>query len=326
MESKISQRELKNYFKERGYNCLKPYRVVNNTDTVFLTAGIQPILSNFRNLSIDDTHKIFLAQPVIRTQFVDSICEGSSIAFINATTAGFNILEEEHNKLVEDWLNLFFELGMSKKSVSKRSKDYERTWGDLLVSGKKTFYYYDGLELGDTTYFTKVTKDGKNIGIDTMSDLGFGLERLRWCISGKSYYDLYSDSREISPQIKAYLQALALLTVNDVVPSNKNSGYRVRMFSKRLVNLLEGRLLSNEEKKYFLECIKYWQEWQEVNKEVDILTFEKEYLRNCNRYIIDKLTQEGYKNLSGININVGREEMMQKLISSGVDIKRVRKL
>lgn len=322
----LYQSELKDYFNERGYTCLNPYRVVNNTDTVFVTAGIQPILSDFRNSSIGDSQKIYLSQPVIRTQFVDSLGEGSSIAFINSTTAGFNILEEEHNRLVEDWLELFYMLGMSKENVSSRSKDYERTWGDLLVSGKKTFYYYNNLELGDTTFFTSVTKDGENIGIDTMSDVGFGLERLRWCISGKSYYDLYSDSKEISPQIKAYLQALALLTVNEVVPSNKNSGYRVRMFSKRLVNLLEGRLLSDEEKKYYLECIKYWQDWQEVNKDVDISVFEKEYVRNCNRYIIDKLTQEGYRNLSGININVGREEMMQKLISSGVDLKRVRKL
>lgn len=68
-----------------------------------------------------------------------------------------------------------------------------------------------------------------------MSDLGFGLERIRWKIVNKSYYDLYNSFDNIDIKVKAYLSALALLTVNDVKPSNKNAGYRVRLFSKKLI-------------------------------------------------------------------------------------------
>ena len=327
MDKKLmSSYELKKYFLDRGYNCITPHQIVNNNDTVFLTAGIQPILSDFRSSKIENETKIYLSQPVIRTQFANYISEGSSIAFINSTSAGFNISEKEHNNLVNDWIELFYELGIKSEDIQSKSKNYEREWGDLLVSGKKTFYYYGNIEIGDTTFFTKITKDEKNIGIDTMSDVGFGLERIRWCINNESYFNLYSDSKEISPEIKAYLSVIALLMVNDVKPSNRNSGYRIRLFSKKLVNLLEGVELTNNLQNYFLECIKYWKDWQEVHKEIDVDIIKNEYIRNCNRYIIDKLINEGYSNISGININISREELKKRLYSSGVEDEKIKEL
>ena len=325
-ERLLLSNDLKKYFLERNYYCVKPYRIVNNNDTIFFSAGIQPILSDYRNAKLNETKKIYLSQPVIRTQFANSISEGSSIAFVNSTTAGFNISEKEHNVLVDDWIELFYQLGMKPSNIYKHSKNYERIWGDLLVSGIKTFYYYNDIELGDTTFFTSITKEGKNIGIDSMSDVGFGLERIRWCVSENSYFDLYSDSSAISLPIKAYLSVLALLAVNDVKPSNKNYGYRARLFSKKLVNTLEGNEFSNLEDEYLMECIKYWKDWQEVNKDVDIGVIKNEYIRNCNRFIIDKLIEEGYSNLSGININISRDEMKKRLISSNVEVEKVKKL
>lgn len=322
----INSKDIKKYFLDRNYNCLAPHQIVSTADTVFITAGIQPILFDFRNFKINDVRKIYLSQPVIRTQFANSISEGSSIAFINSTTAGFNISEKEHDMLVNDWIELFYQLGMKPGNIESSSKIYERTWGDLLVCGNKTFYYYNNIELGDTTFFTKVTKDGRNIGIDTMSDVGFGLERIRWCLNNESYFDLYSDSEELIPEVKAYLSVIALLAVNGVTPSNKNSGYRARLFSKKLVNLLDGIELKGYLETYLLECIKYWKDWQEVNNEIDITVITNEYIRNCNRYIIDKLVSEGFENISGININISREDFKKRLLSSGIEKDKIKKL
>lgn len=137
---------------------------------------------------------------------------------------------------------------------------------------------------------------------------------------------MYSDSSLLSLSVKAYLSVLALLIVNNVRPSNKNSGYRFRQFSKKLVNVLEGNEFSVLEEKYLMECIEYWKDWQEVNKDIDIEIVKTEYVRNCNRYIINKLTEEGYKNLTGININISREELKKRLISSNVEVAKVKKL
>lgn len=314
------------FFKEKKYNCLKPYHIINNNDTIFVSAGIQPILKDYREEKISDCNKIFLPQPVIRSQYLNSVDEGSSIAFINVTSSGFNNSEEEYNRMVKDWYEFLDAVGISSKKITTISDLYEDNWGDLEVSGIRKFHYYKDVEIGDTTFFTKITKDNKNINIDSMSDLGFGLERLRWVSNDKSYFDLYSDSKKIDSNIKAYLSVLSLLTVNDVKPSNKNSGYRARLFSKKLVNLLGGRDLNDEENRYLDECIKYWLEWQDNNINFDKNIIFNEYIRNANRFIIDLLINEGYENLSGININVSRDELNKRLISAGIDKEKVKQL
>ena len=291
--------ELKKYFEERGYSCQKPHPVAHNEETVFVSAGIQPILARYRKGDIQESKKIFIPQPVIRTQFASSVSEGSSIAFVNPTSSGFNIREEEHEQLVNDWLELFYELGMKKADISTRQDCYEHAWGDLTVEGKRTFYYHKDIEIGDATFFTKVKKDGKSVGIESMSDLGFGLERLRWCANNKQgYFDLYSDSSHLTPEVKATLSVLALLTVNDIKPSNKNAGYRARLFSKKIAGIMNGLSMSEEFNEYLFECIKYWKEWQETKSDTEISVIQNEYIRNCNRISLDKLINEARRKIN----------------------------
>ena len=310
---------LSSYFGLRGYECLKPHSVSNNNDTVFTTAGIQPIIIDYLKNKIENHKKIYISQPVIRTQFADSVAEGSSIAFVNSTTAGFNIDEKEYDGLIKDWFELFAEIGLKRDDFDTRTDFYEDRWGTLQLSGKRKFYYYNGLELGDSTFFTNIRRDGGPAEFETMTDIGFGLERLRWTINkDKSYFDIFSDSKSIQPEVKALISVLVLLNVNNIKPSNKNTGYRFRLFSKKLVNILQGISLNSQLKKYLDECVEYWKDWQHQNECVDLDIFENEYVRNCNRYIMDVLVSRGYDNISGININVSRNEFNKRLISSGV--------
>lgn len=318
--------KLKSFFQQKKYKCIKPYSIINNNDTVFVSAGIQPLLLDYREGKLNELQNLYVAQPVIRTQYSNSIEEGSSIAFTNLTTACFNHSEQEHNKMIQDWYELLSEVGMDKNLITFCSDIYETKWGDLELQGKRTFYYYRDVEIGDTTFFTKIIDDKSMIVADSMSDLGFGLERLRWKASGMPYYNLYSDSHELDIRLKAYLSAMALLTVNNIQPSNKNSGYRARLFSKKLVNLLQGRNLNLKEKEYLNECIEYWKEWQEQSEFHDDEIIVNEFIRNGNRYILDQLIRDGFDGLSGININVSRDEFKKRLIGSGVDIEKIKKL
>lgn len=317
---------LENFFKEKDYICVKPYPIVNNNDTVFVSAGIQPLLLDYRAHKLNSFEKLYVAQPVIRTQYSKTIEEGSSIAFINLTTSCFNHSEKDHNEMLQHWYDLLYEAGIDKNDITTNSDTYRTKWGDLQLCGKRTFHYYKNVEIGDTTFFTKVTDERDMKIVDSMSNLGFGLERLRWLVSGNSYYDLYSNSQELDSKIKAYLSVIALLAINNVKPSNKNSGYRSRMFSKKLVNLLNGRNLNLIEEKYLDECIKYWKEWQQQQNFHNKQMIIDEFIRNSNRYILDQLSDQGFANLSGININVSRSEFEKKLISSGVNIERIKKL
>ncbi len=321
----LDSKKIYSFFQEREYNCLKSFPVVNNNDTIFITAGIQPILKSYTDGNISDSNNIFIAQPVIRTQYVNSIEEGYSISFVNVTTAGFNNSEEEYFKMIKDWYEFLEAIGIYSKRITTLSDTYEDNWGNLNVIGKRTFHYYKDIELGDTTFFTSITSNNKKLNINSMCDLGFGLERLRWLSTEKSYFDLYTTSKELNSDLKAYLSVIALLAVNNVVPSNKSSGYRARLFSKKVVSLLEANVLNEEENKYLNECIKYWLEFQSV-KNIDKNIINNEYIRNGNRFIIDLLTNEGYKNLSGINVNISREELNKRLLSSGVEEERVKRL
>lgn len=317
---------LKDFFKEKDYNCLKPYSIVNNNDTVFISAGIQPLLRSYREDKINDSEKLYVAQPVIRTQYSNSVEEGASIAFTNMTTSCFNHSEKEHINMVQHWYELLGEAGINKKDIIINSDVYQTKWGDLELCGKRTFHYYKDVEIGDTTFFTKIIDNNSKNVAESMSDLGFGLERVRWLIIGNSYYDICSDSTELDIQLKAYLSVIALLAVNHIKPSNKNTGYRARMFSKKLVNLLEGRNLTLIEEKYLDECIEYWKEWQEELNFQDKQMIIDEFVRNGNRYILDQLSILGFNNLSGININVSRDEFEKKLIGSGIDKEKIKKL
>ena len=75
-----------------------------------------------------------------------------------------------------------------------------------------------------------------------------------------------------------------------------------------------------------MESIRYWKDWQEMDKDIDVGVIINEYTRNCNRLIINKLIEYGYNNLSGININVSREELKKRLLSAGVEAEKVKKI
>lgn len=322
----INPEKLKKFFEYKKYNCIKPYSIINKNDTVFVSAGIQPLLKDYIAGKIIDNEKLYVSQPVIRTQYVDSIEEGSSIAFINTTSSCFNNSEKDYNNMINDWYELFNELNMKKEDFNTVSDIYETNWGNLKMFGKRTFHYYQNLEIGDTTFFTNVRNENNEIIADSMCDLGFGLERLRWKVSKNSYYDLYSNSNQLDVKTKAYLSVLSLLAVNEVKPSNKNSGYRARLFSKKLVSLLEAKNLNKEELQYLDECMKYWSEWHEKKYVDNKKIILDEYIRNGNRYYLDVLINENYDNLSKIDINISREEFIKRLHSSGVEYEKIKKL
>lgn len=322
MKNILFSKDIYNYFKEMDYHIVNPFPIVNNKDTVFYSAGIQPLLNSYLNDELEDKKNLFIAQPVIRTQYLDVLSEGTSLAFINSTTAKFNLSENEYLKLIKDWLDFFYQLGLEKRNITSSCDFYEDKWNNINLSGNRTFYYYNNIEIGDTTFFTSID----NEKIDSMCDLGFGIERIRWCINGnRSYFNLFSDSDKLSSSEKGLISAITLLAICGVKPSQKNSGYRARLFSKKLADLLSSSKLNVEDLKYFKECILYWQDWQKISDAFDFSIIENEYERNCNSNIINMLVNEGYK-VAGININIPWNEMQKRLSSSGVPKERIKKI
>ena len=326
----LSPSFLENYFRDLFYDVINPYPLVNkNKDTIFINSGIQPIFHRSLESRIFFNKNIFISQPVIRTQYVDYLAELYSLAFVNCTSATINGTEENHRKMINHWLELFYSLNLKPENFTSKDKTYIRDWGNYAVYGSKTFYYYDDLEIGDTTFFTSIkNKDDNSIPFETMSDLGFGLERIRWLLNKEnSYYDINTNNVDILPNIKALISAIALLVVNKIKPANKEAGYRIRHFSKLIVTKY-GLHITPILEKYLNECINYWTSWQKVNVDFKncMETALKEIARNGNRFLLDSLSELGYENIQGININVERNEFVKRLISSGVKKDNIQKI
>lgn len=332
--------EINNFFNAKGYKCIKPYKITDtprNNETVFVTAGIQPSIDFYEKLNTNNRMKTFIAQPVLRTQYLDSLEEGSSLAFINPTTAGFNINPKDYELQIKDWYNLFKQIGLNLDRISTQRRTTNNLWGNLSLNGISIFYYYDKpgvgkVEIGDSTYYDRVESiDNESNCIKTLSDSGFGMERLRWCTldESKSYFDIYSDTQKINSTTKGLISALGMLGVNGVIPSQKNSGYRARLFSKRLVKETNGKSLNIEEQKYLVECLKYWADWEKISLTEEkaqriFLIIKKEFDRNCNSFLLNQLNPEQKKLVRKINVNLPRQEFIKRLASAKIYIEEER--
>ena len=327
----LHSKETNEYFKSNGYDVIKPYPIVNERDTVFTTAGIQPIKRSFLEGELDSEKKYFVHQPVIRTQFFDHIKEGTSLAFINGTTAKFNLSEEEYNRLVADYINYFYETGLAKSKIRavKDDKPYTDNWNGIELTGNRTFYYCDDLEIGDTTFFTSVDTPK----IETFCDLGFGVERLRWSQDrSESYFNLQTDTKDLlPPRVKGLISAISLLTLCEVKTSNKGNGYQAKRYFKGLAKLLNKQELEGEILKYFDECISYWKDWQKIDRYLSnaevMIKISEEYIKNCMLVIIDELANEGYP-VRGISKKLGItwDEFEYKLAQSKVPKEKIKTL
>lgn len=283
---------LNNYFNDRGFNISLPTPLINQKGTtLFVCAGVQVLDNIIHQEAPVPLKPLFVAQPVLRTQFIDNICEGTSTSFINVSTCHLNGSQEQHYQYLQTWLDLFVQLGLNKDDFSFKNKPYQQQWGDKIINSQKMFIIYDGLEIGDASYIQDLPqKTRPNL---TLSDIGFGLERIKWILQGGSYFDILGDGRvshEITGDVAACSHTLSLLAGEGLKPSNKEHGYRFRLFSKKLVNNALGEHLISQEqaKKYY----NYWEKWTKLvsplNQSIESLA--QENTRNFNRLLLDKLS------------------------------------
>lgn len=315
---------LQDYFTNLKYTILTPNSVANTEDknTVFTTAGIQTAIQLFRKDQLEPQKPFFIAQPVTRTQFRDSVDDVSSIAFTNISSGEINGSIDSHNNAVTDWMNCFAELGLDLDKIQLRPKQYSRSWGDIHLSGHKIFYEYDGLELGDSAF---LINDNPDDTISTISDVGFGLERLRTVSTGYDYYDLANTTRlselkysNLYYQQQALYSALSLMATNNISPSNKGAGYRFRQFSKKLA-ALEG-LDTTTDQVAISRWSDYWRHWSQLEDAHQSLDTGKiitqEIQRNINRLILDELLANDIVDGQAIDINLPKDIFLKRLLNT----------
>lgn len=309
---------LDNIFSHAGFEPIKPLPIVNfGGNTLFISAGVQIIDNIIHQEGSLISNPKFVAQPVLRTQYIDGVSEGSSTSFINISTEAVNINPQEHFGFIQKWLKIFSNLGMetSKFTFSHRYID-NKTWGDKSFNSFELFVYYDGLEIGDASFNYKVPQSTREK--INFSDIGFGLERIKWILQGCSYFDNFTSKykNEISLPSLAFANTLALLAGSGLKPSNKECGYRFRLFSKRFIDEVKGQHTNLDD--LFRENYKYWLKWTDLQtSESEVIeTIKNENSRNFNRLLLDQL-KDTYPDV-GLDINLPTNVLIKRLSGTSV--------
>lgn len=312
-------------FSHLGFKPVEPLPIVNiGGNTLFVSAGVQIIDDIIHREGQLISIPRFVAQPVLRTQYIDGVAEGSSTSFVNVSTEAVNVDPKQHFNYFQKWLELFYSLGMSPDKFTFSHRFIEKTWGSKSFDGFEFFIYYDDLEIGDASFNYNVPQDTRrNI---TFSDIGFGLERIKWVLRGGSYFDNFTSrpKSEISLPALAFANTLTLLSGSDLKPSNKEYGYRFRLFSKRFVDEVKGQYKDFDN--LFAENYKYWSKWTNLSiSEVESLErIKKENSRNFNRLLLDQI-KIFYSDV-GLDINLPTNVLLQRLGGTSVPSQIVNKL
>lgn len=313
---------LKSFFEKAEFKNISSKSIINeNGLTLFISAGVQvldPIIHDEKEIFAE---KIYIAQPVFRTQFIPKISEGVSSSFINIATEMVDKTPEEHFHALDRWMELLNILGLNKENIILKSIERYDKWGKRKFLQKILKIYYGDLEIGDALYIDMPQDSRENILI---SDIGFGLDRIKWLLSdNKSYFQTIAPDNEaflnLDRKTIDYTRTLSLLAGFGVKPSNNEHGYRFRQLSKLLVKTNLGKKinLNNLIKLWYND----WQKWtnfpiseEDIEK---IINMENE--RNLNREILDIL-KEDYPDVD-IDINQSTDKIIKLLKGTSVDEK-----
>lgn len=222
------------YFGLNGYNHQKPLNIANqNGLTDLVVAGVQmfdDVIHQGKNAKLE---KVFVAQPCVRMQFGTQVKEldGISTSFVNICTEQIGASLADHLDSFDHWCTIFSHLGLFMNDFTVIMVESTSDWGTGEFDKIELFLLYGDLELGDASYFNIPRKDKNPI---TISDIGFGLERVAWALNkSKTYFDYlvpiaYLGGREMFDP----LRTLSLLVTCGVKASNKGPGLQFRRFAK----------------------------------------------------------------------------------------------
>lgn len=309
------------------YALNKNYHIKSLEDPLFTTSGVSVFYESIFDERDRHQKEIFIAQPSIRTQFFDDIGrkDGFSTSFVNISTEELNPDIKNHIKHIDDWLNYFSSIGLFVNDM-KLSKRYDAPdWGKGQFQNIIIDINYDGLQLGDAVLAYGIPQNSrKNLSI---SDVGFGLERICWALNKtKSYFDILGplpDSLIKSPQLIDTTRTLTLMAGGGVDPSKIEQGYRFRQFSKRLVNLNE----SYESDNFIPYYYGFWNKFIDLNRTLD--DSRKIIRKECDRNLNIKLCEALNIKPNGLGesaSSLGHNEFAKFLIKSdrNVTMDRIR--
>ena len=224
------------YFRSAGFDSVSPQNVANlDGQTDLVIAGVQMFDGIIHHNQTIRSDKVFVSQPCVRMQFQPHVesREGTSTSFVNVCTEQMGTDFSEHLQSVDHWCTILSKLGLHMNNFVIVMRTSVNDWGTGKFSAIELFFSYGGLELGDAAYLLIPQENRPAISI---SDIGFGLERIAWAVNKtNSYFDTLTPwtaggAREMFDSCRT----IALLALCGIQAANKGPGLQFRRFAKVL--------------------------------------------------------------------------------------------
>jgi len=173
-----------------------------------------------------------VAQPVIRSQFMDKVKDGVSTSFVNFSIESIDANPTEFIELSNKFIKLVTNQGVNPEELRFCIEEMSDSWGNKKFRKTVLTLYFNNIELGECVYMHDYpVKEGKKIDI---VDIGFGVERLNWGVNNKNYLSDFDkfytgdiDSNKITAVIDS-IRTAVLIAGDGVMPSNHDHGYRIK--------------------------------------------------------------------------------------------------
>jgi len=312
--------ELASYFE--GIKVEQPDKILRpkGDTTYFTTAGVQHVETILREEGNLESKKFIIAQPSIRSQFMDKVKEGTSTSFVNFSIESVRSNPQEFTDLFKNFINLICALGVHPDNLKFTIKEDSVKWGSRRFNNIGVTAYFDEVELEESIYIHDYpVSENEKISI---TDLGFGVERVMWATGQKSFYfsefeNIYKNYSTIdTDKITAVLdpiRTMVLIAGEGVIGSQHDHGYRLRQLSKRFVERGKGLNLKIEGLVH--DSIEHWVQWGYIptlNQEEIIEIIQLENERNSNSLFLKMLRETEHLDLS-VNVNQSAEDFLKQM-------------
>lgn len=220
-------------FAEHGIPQASPLPLRWNRETDFTISAIQaldPYLKQRRTFSY---RQGYLPQPVIRFtgrrggsgQLVD----GFLTAFVNVSCVLPIRDLSEHAQILDMWLTVLSRLGLHARHLEIHGST--TVWQRREVQGITLHITHAGVEIGDIALLW-------NAGSPSLlaTDLGSGLERLRWAITRKAWPLVVHGSltERADPAVLDSIRAATLIAANGIQPGDRGPGGALRRLARSI--------------------------------------------------------------------------------------------
>lgn len=227
-----------NKFNKYGFPEMDICRNIIPTDntTLFVCSGMQELKNRFQT---PDNSTYSSLQSCIRTNDLDAIGDGTHLSSFEMI-GNFSFSAIEYKKSCEMWLEIVDVLGVMPDYVTfhPECEEHQKIWeslGQTTVESEECVWS-DG-DIGG--YCTEMFKSDIEIGnlvntAGTMTDVGFGAERLAMFMENKDRADMTSLFPQVdNPVLRDHLRTIDLLHENNVFPGNKRRNYISRLLIRR---------------------------------------------------------------------------------------------